>query len=65
VYKIGQTDSDFNQVYFRIILDTFDKTPVGTPVVYLVKKIKINILRVDDTDTSSISDRYLIQKTFM
>lgn len=65
VYIIGKTDVDFNQAYFKINEDTFDLTLVSTPVVYLVKKIKVTITRINESDTSSLSDRYLIQKTYL
>ena len=65
LYTNGKTDVDFNQAYFKVSLNTSNLTVVSTPVAYLVKSIKINITRIDDTDTSSISDRYLIQKTYL
>jgi len=65
VYKIGKTDNNFNQVYFKISLPTFNLIPVGTPVAYLVKGIKYTITRIDATNTSSIDDRYLIEKTYV
>jgi hypothetical protein len=65
MYKIGKTENDYNEAYFRITLDTFDLTLVSNPIAYLIKNIKINVLRIDDSDTSSISDRYLIQKTYL
>ena len=65
VYIIGKTDVDFNQAYFKINEDTFDLTLVSTPVVYLVKTIKVTITRINESDTSSLSERYLIQKTYL
>ena len=65
MYRIGKTDNDFNQMYFKISLDTTGLTLLSTPIAYIVKKIKINIIRIDETDTSSITDRYLIEKIYI
>lgn len=65
IYEIGTTESDFNQVSFKILLNTYDHTSVGIPKVYLAKAIKYIITRVDESNTSSIEDRYLIQKMYL
>ena len=58
-------DSDFTPVYIKIELDSTGLTPIGIPRVYAYKGIKIDILRTDESPTSTLSDRYLIQKTFI
>lgn len=57
--------SEFTPVYIKINFDSTGLTPIGVPRVYLYKGMKIDILRVDESSTSSLSDRYLIQKTFI
>ena len=56
---------DYSPIYIRIPLDSFGKTPVGIPKIYYYKGIKIDILRVDESPTSTLKDRYLIQKTIL
>lgn len=67
IYSVDTTN--YNQVYIKIVMeDGFDGlnyTPIGIPKVYLYKGVKIEILRVDESTTSSLEDRYLIQKTFI
>jgi len=65
MYEIGTTESDFNQVCFKILLNTYDMTSVGIPKAYLPKAFKFIITRVDESNTSSIEDRYLIQKIYL
>ena len=65
MYEVGTTEADFNQVSFKILLNTYDMTSVGIPKVYLPKAIKFIITRVDESNTSSIEDRYLIQKIYL
>jgi len=43
----------------------WDITLRGTPKVHYYKGMKINILRVDESDTSDIQHRYLISKEFV
>jgi hypothetical protein len=63
MYTVESTE--YNQAYIKIKLDTSGYTPIGIPRVYIYKGIKLEILRVDESNTSSINDRYLIQKTFI
>jgi len=65
MYEVGTTESDFNQVEFKILLNTYNKTSVGIPKAYLPKAFKFIITRVDESNTSSIEDRYLIQKIYL
>ncbi len=60
VYTVSSTE--FNPVYIKINLDSYDLTPIGVPRVYIYKGVKLEILRVDESPTSTLSDRYLIQK---
>jgi hypothetical protein len=57
--------AEFSPVYVKINLDSTGLTPIGIPRVYVYKGIKLEILRVDSSTTSTIDDRYLIQKTFI
>jgi hypothetical protein len=67
LYKIQES----KQPYIVIDLNTQGLTLAGVPIISFYKGMKIKILRItkpDDTtgiDTSSISDRYLIEKTFI
>ena len=63
VYTVSSTE--FNPVYIKINLDSYGLTPIGIPRVYIYKGVKLEILRVDESPTSTLSDRYLIQKTFI
>jgi len=47
--------------------DTYgmDLIKAGTPKVHYYKGIKVNILRIDESDTSDIDHRYLITKEFL
>lgn len=65
VYEINTTVNDFNQVYFKVLLNTYDYTLVSIPKVFLPKAIKYTITRIDESATSSLKDRYLIQKTYL
>ena len=65
MYQIGTDTTDFNPIYIKIDLDSTGLTPVGIPKVYAYKGIKIDILRVDESPTSTLTNRYLIQKTFI
>ena len=65
MYEVGTTEADFNQLNFKILLNTYDMTSVGIPKVHLPKAVKFLITRVDESDTSSIEDRYLIQKIYL
>ena len=65
VYDIGTTENDFNQLYFKVLLNTYDMTSVGIPRVYLPKAVKFIITRVEESNTSLIGDRYLIQKIYL
>ena len=62
---------DSKQPYITIDLDTQGMTLVSIPIISFYKGMKIKILRITDADTltgvdtSSISDRYLIEKTFL
>lgn len=57
--------NDYSPIYVRLKLDTFGLTPIGIPKIYYYKGIKIDILRIDESSTSSLEDRYLIQKTIL
>ena len=57
--------AEFSPVYIKINLDSTGLTPIGIPRVYAYKGVKLEILRVNGTTTSTITDRYLIQKTFI
>ena len=61
----GTTENDFNQLYFKVLLNTYDHTPVGVAKAYLPKAVKFLITRVNESNTSSIEDRYLIQKIYL
>jgi len=63
MYTVKTTE--FNQVYIKINFDSFGYTPIGIPKVYIYKGIKLEILRVDESTTSTLNNRYLIQKTFL
>lgn len=63
MYEVSTTD--YSPIYIKIPLDSYGLTPVGIPKIYYYKGIKIDILRVDESSTSSLSDRYLIQKTII
>lgn len=65
VYTIGISENDFNQVYFKIELNTYGYTLVSIPKVFLPKAIKYTITRIDESDSSSITDRYLLQKQYI
>jgi len=65
MYQVGTTENDYNQLYFKVLLNTYDYTSVGIPKVYLPKSVKFLITRVDESNTSSIEDRYLIQKIYL
>jgi hypothetical protein len=63
VYSVGSTE--FTPMYIKINLDSYGLTPIGVPRVYIYKGVKLEILRVDESPTSTLNDRYLIQKTFI
>ena len=63
VYTVKTTE--FNQAYIKINLDSYGFTFIGVPRVYLYKGMKIDIIRIDESSTSTLSDRYLIEKTFI
>jgi len=63
MYSVKSTE--FNQAYIKIDLDSYGLIPIGIPKVYVYKGIKIDILRIDASTTSTLSNRYLIQKTFI
>jgi hypothetical protein len=65
IYSIGTTEADFNQLNFKFLLNTYSMTPVGVAKAYLPKAVKFIITRVDESNTSSIEDRYLIQKIYL
>lgn len=65
VYEIINSVEYFNQSYIKIILDTYQLKPVGVPKIYSYKGLNIKILRVDESETSTITDRYLIEKRFI
>ena len=66
VYKITQNTSDFTNEYFIIDVDFSSYgNPIGYPKVYSYKGLKINILRIDESDKSTLTERYLIEKTFI
>lgn len=72
----GDTILDYSGIYIvntdayttgstTIVLDTFGLTPVGVPTIYSYKGLKIKIMRIDESTTSTLADRYLIEKTFI
>lgn len=67
LYKVIEA----HQPYVIIDLDTTGLTLAGVPKLSFYKGMKIRILRITDidpltgVDTSSIEDRYLIEKTFL
>lgn len=63
IYTIKTTE--YNPLYIKIDLDSFEMTYIGIPRIYAYKGMKLEILRVDESPTSTIEDRYLIQKTFI
>ena len=72
----GETIIDYSGVYVidttsyttgstTIVLDTYGLTPIGIPTIYSYKRLKIKIMRIDASTTSTLANRYLIQKTFI
>ena len=58
--------NDFGSNYIVIDLDYINiGDPINIPKVYSYKKLKINILRIHESDISSLEERYLIEKTFI
>lgn len=62
---------DAKQAYITIEMNIQGLTLVGVPIISFYKGMRIKILRITDVDpisgidTSSISDRYLIEKSFL
>jgi hypothetical protein len=63
IYTIKTTE--YTPMYIKIELDSYGLTPIGIPRIYAYKGLKLEILRVDESSTSTLEDRYLIQKTFI
>ena len=63
MYEVSTTD--YSPIYIRIPLDSFGLTPIGIPRIYYYKGMKIDIIRINESPTSSLEDRYLIQKTIL
>lgn len=72
----GETLLDYSGVYTiettsyttgstTIVLDTYGLTPVGTPTMYTYKGLKIKVMRISSSSTSTLVDRYLIEKTYI
>jgi len=63
--------SESKQAYIVIDVNTSGMTAQGVPIISFYKGVKIKILRITDVDpatgidTSTIANRYLIEKTFL
>lgn len=58
--------NSFGSNFITIDLDYINiGTPINMPKVYSYKKLKINILRINDSNISTLEERYLIEKTFI
>lgn len=73
MYLVGNTDNDYNPMYIKIPLNisvySEDNVngivPVGIPRIYSYKYLKIKIIRVDESATSTLANRYFIEKMFI
>lgn len=73
MYLINNTDLYYNNMYIKIPLNISVYSdvnpnglkPVGIPRIYSYKYLKIKIIRVDESPTSSLQDRYFIEKMFI
>jgi hypothetical protein len=78
-YKIISADESVNSMYveIQVDLDLYDNDPssdsynptgskvLSIPTIRLYKGVKYTIIRVDNSDTSTISDRYMIERKFI
>lgn len=73
IYQVGNSEYDYNPMYIKIPLNisVYDENnitgivPVGVPRIYSYKYLKIKILRVDESPTSTLENRYFIEKMFI
>jgi len=63
IYKIPT--GEFGEDFFNIEYSNISGTISNYAKVYSYKELKIRIIRTNDSPTSSISNRYLIEKTFI
>lgn len=65
VYSINQTPQYHNDEYFVIDLVSLGYTLISNPTIRIIKGYNIKITRVNDDNTALLSDKYLIEKTYI
>lgn len=63
IYYINQ--SNYNDDYFLLDLETVGYTLLSNPVIRIIKNYKIRITKISEDDTLPINERYLIEKTYI